>query len=172
MTLKANYLKFIDKFVHERDANKAAMSAGFTAKYGAKLYAMPEVREEIDKRLEVLNLEKAKLTAQVHVLGKQMIDEELTKAIKGEFGDIPGHMGHKLDAIEMGYKRIGVLAGGEFIPDQEHVAEKPNEAPRIYRATHASIITQRIETRQEIVKSEVVSNRPEPIIEAEPPYKY
>jgi phage terminase small subunit len=65
--LKADYLKFVDKFVHEQDVNRAAMSAGYTAKYGHKLYAMPEVRAEIDKRLEVLNLEKAKLLAQVEV---------------------------------------------------------------------------------------------------------
>jgi hypothetical protein len=46
MTLKADYLKFVDKFVHEQDTGKAAMSSGFTAKYGKKLYAMPEVTGE------------------------------------------------------------------------------------------------------------------------------
>jgi hypothetical protein len=72
MPLKADYLKFVDKFVHERDVSKAAMSAGFTAKYGHKLYAMPEVRAEIDARMEVLNAVKAHLTANTE-LGKEVV---------------------------------------------------------------------------------------------------
>lgn len=67
MPLKAKYLKFVDAFIHERDVRMAARSAGFAAKYGNRLYAIPEVRAEIDARMEVLNLEKAKLLAQVEV---------------------------------------------------------------------------------------------------------
>lgn len=150
MPLKADYLKFVDKFVHEQDTGKAALSSGFSAKYGKTLYAMPEVRAEIDARLAVLNLEKAKLTAQTHILGKQLIDEELTKAIKGDFGDIQGHMGHKLEAIEMGYRRIGMISGGEFIPDPDHHKPVVEQTPRIFRAQHAEILSHTIETKETV----------------------
>jgi phage terminase small subunit len=61
MPFDPKQLKFIEECVHGQTPALAATIAGYNAKYGSMLYAMPEVRAEIDRRLEIVNREQAKL---------------------------------------------------------------------------------------------------------------
>jgi phage terminase small subunit len=63
MTLDPKQLKFVHEFVHQNNPALAAISAGYAAKHGRVLYAMPEIRAEIDRRLNIVNAEIAKLRA-------------------------------------------------------------------------------------------------------------
>ena len=61
MPLNRDQENFVYHYVHNLDTKKAALHAGFTARYGLQLYDMPEVRAEIDKRLEIVNIARAEL---------------------------------------------------------------------------------------------------------------
>lgn len=168
--LNAKQLGFVDKWVHCQDDEKAAQSAGYRPGWGARLRRMPLVSAEIDRRMLILNTEQAKLTIKKRELCKDLLDDELTSVIKIDVKERPTLGPTKLNAIEMGYRRVGMIAGGEFVPDQETTQDRPNEAPRIYRASEANIITHRIETLQQVTTREIVSSIPESI--AKSPYEY
>lgn len=172
--LNAKQLKFVDEFVHCQNQQAAAKSAGYKEGFGGRLYAMPAIRTEIDRRMVILNTEQAKQTIKKRELCKELLDDELTALIKIDVKDViekPALGATKREAIEMGYRRTGLLAGGEFIPDQDTQQPRPDELPRIYRATEASVITHRIETVQQVTTRELVST-PAPQIESESPYDF
>jgi hypothetical protein len=158
--LNFKQLAFVDKWVHLQKDEDAAISAGYKPGWGARLRKIPAIAAEIDRRMLILNTEQAKQTIKKRELNKDFLDKELIKVIAIKSADIvekPALATPKLNAIEMGYRRIGVLAGGEFIPDQEHQQQRPDDAPRIYRATEASVITHRIETVQQVTMRETIS---------------
>ena len=83
----------------------------------------------------------------------------------------------KVNAIELGYQRVGLLLDGNFVPDASS-GPTQQEAPRIYRPAEQTIITHQItETRQVVRQTapmEVIQERiramttPPPTIDAEP----
>lgn len=166
--LNAKQYKFVDKYVHTQDVKKAATLAGYEPEYGSRLYSNKSIKAEIDSRMEIVNTEKGKLTAKIHILGRELLDEELVSVIKSEISPT------KLNAIEMGYRRIGMIAGDEFIPDPDHQANKPVEqVPRIFRASQRELITHTTETKQTIER--VVERQIEatvPAKEAPSPYDF
>lgn len=70
MELNPDQLKFAHHYVHNLDTKKAALHAGFTARYGHQLYDMPEVRAEIDKRLEIVRTAQAELK-ELHAMDRK-----------------------------------------------------------------------------------------------------
>jgi phage terminase small subunit len=73
MTLNRDQLKFVHHYVHNLDTKKAALHAGFTARYGHQLYDMPEVRAEIDERLKILRVEQARLK-ELHAMDRKKVE--------------------------------------------------------------------------------------------------
>lgn len=139
--LNAKRLKFIDKYVHQQDVKMAAKLSGYEPEYGFQLYSNPEIRAEIDRRLLIQHTEEAKLVVKEKILNRDLLDRELIKVVESDVSPT------KLNAIEMGYKRIGMINNGEFIPDPDQAAQpKPGEAPRIFRVTQTSILAHKIET--------------------------
>jgi phage terminase small subunit len=67
MAFNRQELQFIDKYVHLLHPGKAAISAGYKWGYGKTLYGMPEIRAEIDRRLEIINTAQAQAN-KLHVL--------------------------------------------------------------------------------------------------------
>lgn len=163
--LNAKQLKFVDKYVHTQDVKKAATLAGYEPEYGSRLYSNKSIKAEIDSRMEIVNVEKGKLTAKIHILGRELLDEELVNVIKSEISPT------KLNAIVLGYRRVGMLTGEDFIPDPNSAANKLPEVPRIYRASETTMITESIKTQ--ITQREIVASVP-PIIPVEPrsPYDF
>lgn len=153
--LNAKQLKFIDGFVHLQDPDKAALSAGYKGFWGARLRKMPAIAAEIDRRLLILNTEQAKQTIKKRELAKDLLDDELTAVIKIDIKERPTLGPTKLNAIEMGYRRIGMINGGEFVPDPEsEVAQsRAEEVPRIFIAQETKILTHKIETTQQVTRT-------------------
>lgn len=93
--------KFIRFYVKPgvRDLEKAAQLAGMKGREGKVLYNRPEVREDIDRRLLMIQQEQAKLDAKEEVLSDTALDHALA-AMVGL--DAKEHGGTKLAAITLG----------------------------------------------------------------------
>jgi hypothetical protein len=178
--LQPQVLRFIDAYCACRDVKKAAIEAGFASKEGAGLYRRPAVHEEITRRMGAIDAEVGKIIAKKRVVNVEALDHELMQVVKiprKVLLDTPSLATPKVNAIEMGYKRIGLLIDDNFVPDASS-GPQAEQAPRIYRPAEQTIITHSItETRQVVRQSapmEVIQERirvmttPPPTIDAEP----
>jgi hypothetical protein len=138
----ANVQRFIQVYVGCRDKEKAALRSGFEAEAGDKLLSKKPIRAEIERKIRIIDLETAKLTAQANKLQVELIDSELVKTIK-----ISAKTGGttKVKAMELGYERLGILRDGAFVVIQE----KENAAPSIYRALHTTTVRQITEVTEQ-----------------------
>ena len=88
----------------------------------------------------------------------QVLDKELHDTITIDMKDVkkaPALGAVKVKAIELGYKRRGMLIDDNFIPDNASADQQ--QTPRIYRALETSILTHTIETTQQVVQREVIA---------------
>ena len=182
--LQPQVLRFIDAYCACRDVKKAAIEAGFASKEGAGLYRRPAVHEEITRRMGAIDAEVGKIIAKKRVVNVEALDHELMQVVKiprKVLLETPSLATPKVNAIEMGYKRIGLLIDDNFVPDASS-GPQAEQAPRIYRPAEQTIITHSItETRQVVRQTapmEVIQERiramttPPPTIDAEPdPWK-
>lgn len=174
LPLSAQYEKFVTAYLNTNDLDKAAVEAGFQPEMGRHLYKRRAIRAEIDRRKAAVEGEVHKLIAKKKVVNIEALDKNLMQVVRipaKELKETPALAASKVRAIELGYQRTGILIDGNFIPDAGSDANKPDEAPRIFRATEQSIITHQItETRQVVtnraVAGTVLPVRPKP---AEPP---
>jgi hypothetical protein len=154
--LPPQLLRFVDAYCACRDVSKAALEAGFAAKDGMGLYRRKPVFEEITRRMAPVEHEVAVRLAKKRVINVEMLDANLKQVItipRKLLEATPSLATPKVNAIEMGYKRAGLLIDYNFVPDASSGPTK-EEAPRIYRPAEQTIITHQItETRQ------VVTNR-------------
>lgn len=102
--LSADEQRFIRHYVRERDPEKAAKKARLRPEQGMQFYKRAHVREDIDRRLRVIELEQAKIDAadiQRKVdLTDDFLNEHLRKTIEldpTKYGAI------KLKALGLGY---------------------------------------------------------------------
>jgi hypothetical protein len=178
--LQPQVLRFIDAYCACRDVKRAAIEAGYGSKDGAGLYRRAAVHAEITRRLGNIEGEVDKIIAKKRVVNVEALDHELMQVVKiprKVLLETPSLATPKVNAIEMGYKRIGLLIDDNFVPDASS-GPQAEQAPRIYRPAEQTIITHQItETRQVVRQTapmEVIKERiramttPPPTIDAEP----
>jgi hypothetical protein len=167
--LPAQVLKFVDAYIHLRDIKKAATEAAYTPLQGKALYADPRIRAEIDRRIANVDGEVDKIIAKRRVVNVEALDQHLMQLVKiprKTLEATPSLGTPKLNAIELGYRRIGLLLGDDnFVPDSS-AGPAPDQAPRIFRATETTILTHKIETHQQVIQREIETPSEPPTIES------
>lgn len=124
--------RFIAYYTDFEDLPKAATHAGLSLTAATKLYRDKAVRAEIDRRLDKLHGEQAKLIAKARQVTTLYLDDRLVEAVK--------HGAAKGDtkALELGYRRVGMFRDGEFlgVPRADQTTPKADaQQNMIYRAT-------------------------------------
>jgi hypothetical protein len=178
--LQPQVLRFIDAYCACRDVKRAAIEAGYGSKDGPGLYRRAAVHAEITRRLGNIEGEVDKIIAKKRVVNVEALDRELMQVVRiprKTLEATPSLATPKVNAIELGYQRVGLLLDGNFVPDASS-GPTHQEAPRIYRPAEQTIITHQItETRQVVRQTapmEVIKERiramttPPPTIDAEP----
>jgi len=119
--------RFIFFYVNERDLQLAATKAGLEPEMGERLYREPKVRAAIEKKIHLVDVEHAKLAAQALSLNVSLLDASLAEEVKNKKSGAV-----RMRAIELGYKRTGVMRDGEFVlaPDPDAA----RKAPSIYQS--------------------------------------
>jgi len=153
--LQPQLLKFVDAYCACRDVGKAALEAGFTSREGMGLYRRKAVFEEITRRMEPVEKAVTAVLVKKRLINVEMLDANLKQVItipRKTLEATPSLATPKVNAIEMGYKRVGLLLDNNFVPDASSGPTK-EEAPRIYRPAEQTIITHSItETRQVVTQ--------------------
>lgn len=153
--LEPQLLRFVDAYVSCRDVKKAALESGFAAKDGMAIYRRKPVFEEISRRMEPIETAIAVQVVKKRTINVEMLDKELKQVItipRKMLEATPSLATPKVNAIELGYKRVGLLLDDNFVPDASSGPAK-EEAPRIYRPSEQTIITHQItETRQVVTQ--------------------
>lgn len=124
--------RFITFYVNHRDLKLAACQAGLDPAMGTKLYRVPEVQKKIAHKIMLIDVEMAKLKAKANLLTVDQMDAALYEEIHSKKN---GHV--RVRAIELGYRRTGLIRDGEF-----YVAPDPSSnrnAPSIYRAQQTTM---------------------------------
>jgi len=132
MPMAAQVQRFITYYVNCRDLKEAACKVALMPEMGEKLFKLPKVRAAIQKRINIVETEIAKQAAKAHMLTVPLLDASLVEEVKSKKN---GHI--RIRAIELGYKRTGMIRDGEF-----YVAPDPNanrNAPSIYRAQQTTL---------------------------------
>jgi len=145
--------KFVDAYCECRDVGKAAIEAGLPPRLGPALYRRPQVHDEITARLQNITNEHDKLIAQRRVVNVDMLDTHLKKVItipRKQLFETPSLATPVVNAIELGYRRVGLLIDDNFLPDAS-AGPAREEAARIYRpAEQTTIITHRVQETREV----------------------
>ncbi len=166
LPFSSQVLRFIDAYVQCQDLDKAAVQAAYHEEMGRKLWKRPLVRAEIERRLEAVNGETAKIVAKKRIVTVDALDRNLMRIVSlpvKTLKEIPTLAASKVKAIEIGYQRTGLLIDGNFIPDAGTEAGSKSDSPRIYRAEEQSIITHQItETRQTVMRRSVEASQARP----------
>jgi len=153
--MSAQEYRFVDAYCACRDVKRAAIESGYSEKQGAGIYRRKAVHEEITKRIGAITAETDKLLAKKRVVNVETLDRSLMQVVtipRKTLIDTPSLATPKVNAIEMGYKRVGLLLDGNFVPDASS-GPAPEQAPRIYRPQEQTIITHQItETRQVVTQ--------------------
>jgi hypothetical protein len=124
--------RFITFFVNERDAKLAACKASLMPEMGAKLYKHPRIRARIDHKILLIDVEEAKLRAKSKRLTVERLDAALVEEVDSKKN---GHI--RVRAIELGYRRTGLIRDGEFYVAPDPSANK--NAPSIYQARQTKV---------------------------------
>lgn len=140
--------RFIDWMVRLRDPEKAALNSDLKASWGMKLYREPEIRAKIDRRIGLIERERDSLIAKAQALDISLLDSSLVDTIKTSAKD-NGHV--KVKAIELGYKRVGVLVDDNFIMGGGKSSGNDPVRPSMYSALEIQTTvtrTEQITTRE------------------------
>lgn len=112
--------RFIDRYVDgERDPVRCgALARMKNPNRGKGLLKRLDVKAEIDRRLAIVDAEKAKITAEKEHITIEFLDQELKKII---LLDEKEHGTVKLAATKFGYERAGAIRDGDFITPTEYM---------------------------------------------------
>lgn len=134
--------RFISYYCQFEDLKRVAAYCGISNDKAKGLYQNPTVRAEIDKRLDKIHTEQAKLIARSKKVDAMFLDDKLVEAV--EKGAARGDT----KALELGYRRVGIFREGEFMgqPPDPNQPVDPALAP-IFRAERitTNTVTERIE---------------------------
>lgn len=166
-------LDFVEAYVNCLDLDRAAVHVGLQPEMGRSLYRRPRVRAEIDRRLEAIESETNRAIAKKRIIDVETLDHNLKRVItisKKELLATPALAAPKVKAIELGYRRVGLLIDDNFVPDEGTVGSRPNETPGIFRTAERHILTHTVtETHEKVVAPEAPLPKPAPrVIDAEP----
>lgn len=158
--------RFVSYYVDLEDLAKAAIQTGLSFSAAQKLYRDKAVRAEIDRRLDKLHGEEAKLRAKARQITVIYLDDKLVEAVK--------HGAAKGDtkALELGYQRVGMYRDGEFlgVPRADQVTPKADAQPMIYRAMERTVtrteqVTERAELGAEPAQAALPESPSRPLVE-------
>lgn len=96
--------RFIVFYAQYRDLERAAKAVHITLPQAKRLYRKPDVRAEIDIRINVVDAELAKLEAKAIWLNEAKLDETLLDMLDTEKGN------PRARALELGYKKLGLVS--------------------------------------------------------------
>ena len=165
--LSAPEYKFVDSYCQCRDAAKAAVEAGFQARQGNALYRRPAVQAEITARMKNIDGQTDLLLAKKRIVNVEALDKALMAVVtipRKQFYDTPSLATPKVNAIELGYRRVGLLMDDNFVPDAGGAIPEDG-APRIFRPGGQMIITHRITETKEVMTTQSVTRaeaKPQP----------
>ena len=150
--LSAQEFKFVDAYCQCRDVGKSAIEAGFPSRLGMALYRRKGVHAEIEARMKNITSETDKLVAKKRIVNVETLDRALMAVVaipRKILLETPSLATPKVNAIELGYRRTGLLIDDNFVPDAGSAAAQ-DEVPRIYRPAGATIITHRVTEVHEV----------------------
>jgi hypothetical protein len=167
--LPERILRFCDHYVHSRDLKKAAIACGFEPEDGSKLFRFQRVKDEIKRRTALVEGEDAKLIAteraKVRKVNTPALDKALMEMVKIKPKDVlgaPTLAASKVKAVELGYRRLGLLVDDNFIPDVP-TGPVQVQSPRIFRPTEQTILTHQETITHEVRTTREVVSVPEPL---------
>jgi hypothetical protein len=123
---------FIAAYVNTRDLAEAAALARLDTKWGRILYKEPKVRAQIDRKINLIDVEDAKLKAQSNKLTADILDAALVQEVLNKKGGQT-----RIRAIELGYRRKGLMREGEFYVAPDPVADR--NAPSMYGSRQTTL---------------------------------
>lgn len=169
--LSAQEYKFVDAYCQCRDVGKSAVEAGFPSRLGMALYRRKGVHAEIEARMKNITSETDKLVAKKRIVNVETLDKALMAVVtipRKVLLETPSLATPKVNAIELGYRRTGLLIDDNFVPDAGSAAAQ-DEVPRIYRPAGATIITHRVTEVHEVstIQEKVRAITTPPTIEAD-----
>lgn len=152
--------QFVTFYVNHRDLKLAACQAKLDPDMGPKLYRVPKIRKMIDSKILLIDVENAKLKAQADRLTVDRLDSALVEEVDSKKN---GHI--RVRAIELGYRRTGLIRDGEFVGVNKG-AGGLNPA-KTYGQIHTTTV--RETTTKELIQSSEVQQPipPQPFIRAE-----
>lgn len=121
--------RFIVYYVETQDLRQSAKSCGITEQRGKLIYRKPDVRAEINRRLELYFQEAAYLRAQANHLDESLLDATLVELIEND--DTPASV--KAQLVATGYKKMGFMkdkvehtgeGGGAMVFTLNHIVPK------------------------------------------------
>lgn len=139
--------RFISYYSDFEDLAKAALHVGISLNAAKRLYRDKDVRAEIDRRLDKIHNEEAKLKAKARQVTVLYLDDRLVEAVK------QGAAKGDIKALELGYRRIGIFRDGEFlgVPRADQTTPKADAQPMIYRAMERTVTrTEQVTERAEL----------------------
>ena len=151
--LSAEEHKFVDAYIECRDIGNAAIAAGLPKRLGPALYRRQHVHDEIAERMKNVSLEVDKLVAKRRIIEVDTLDAALMEVVSitpKQLNKTPSLATPKVNAIELGYRRVGMLIDDNFIPDGS-AGPAQAEADRIYRpVVQATMITHTVKETREV----------------------
>lgn len=133
--LSAEELKFCTLYVRFRDIYKAADRAKIKRGNAVRTFNKLTVQDEIERQMEALRSERAKVTVEEEQLDNKLLDLELINLLRGkETSD-----SLKLEAIRLGYVAIGKIQAGstrvlDQTPAQASAMQGDDRSPGFYKA--------------------------------------
>lgn len=149
--LSASEQRFVNFMSRSNDLDVAAEQAKISRKEADRLYKRVPVFNAIRRKQELVERESARLTAKATSVTLELIDNELLRTIKGD-----AHGMVKLRAMELGYRRIGMIRENEFVlpnmgthqQPEGGQEDKPQSGPSFYRAFESRTTTTVHEVRE------------------------
>lgn len=143
LPMAATVQRFIKAYMECMDLKTAASSVGLMPDMGVKLFKNPRIYKAIQHRMNLLEMARIALKAKADSLSIPLLDASLAEEVKSKKN---GHV--RVRAIELGYKRVGLIRDGEFYvqPDQN----SGKSAPSIYQSMQ---LTQRRTVTEEVTQT-------------------
>jgi hypothetical protein len=121
------FIHFYTTSVAFKDEDRAGRMAHIEPRLVQRIMKDGEIRQEIDRKLSILEIEQAKLEAHARLLTVGVLDSALFEEVRSKKnGSV------RIRAIELGYKRTGLIRDGEFYVAPDPAANQ--NAPSIYQA--------------------------------------
>lgn len=144
LPMAKDVLRFIGFYMNSFDLKEAACKIGLAPEAGEKLFKVPRIKDAIQRRVNLLEGERSRLKAKAELLTVDLLDASLCEEVKSKNN---GHI--RVRAIELGYRRTGLIRDGEFVGVQQ--SRGTGNSAKTYGQIHTTTI--RKTTTEELVQS-------------------